>query len=528
MNWDNWKAHPDDRRFIDKILNRAPQPFWKHIQKFYNNAMIKKGRYHANIKMLELEDLLKSVNIRLTSDDQEIRDRASKEAQACGKIIAKTNNENKAILRLERLTQKIGIPTPQAKTTKGILARYSCEKWWRRKLRILYGQTVEKIALKLNIVNKRGDIYISESSVKRRRSQKRRNSILLDELEAINEVGDSFTLLELAEKSVSNPKLRRAELMTRIAGNEKIAEELGDKGEFYTLTCPSRMHASHSKSCKPNPKYDGTTPKEAQSYLVNVWAKIRTALDHKNIPIYGIRVTEPHHDGTPHWHFLLFVNPKDKDELRNIFKKYALQVDGNEKGAKEHRFKIVEVDKAIGTATGYIAKYISKNIDGYGIDADLYGRDAKSSAERIEAYSSTWGLRQFQFFGNPPVSVWRELRRLKESDNEVIDKAIKAADDGNWAEFIRIMGGPCASKKIIPISIMRMWSDQPNSYDEPIGYRIIGVELGKQNEVSRIHVWEIQRKPKEQEAFCGEVLSPPWSSVNNCTFNQNTVHNHYP
>lgn len=82
------------------------------------------------------------------------------------------------------------------------------------------------------------------------------------------------------------------------------------------------------------------------------------------------------------------------------------------------------------------------------------------------------------------------------------------------------MGGPCTSKKIMPISIMRMWSDQSNSYDEPIGYRIIGVELGEQNKVSRIHVWEIQRKPKEQEAFRGGVLSPPWSSVNNCTYSR--------
>ena len=40
---------------------------------------------------------------------------------------------------------------------------------------------------------------------------------------------------------------------------------------------------------------------------------------------------------------------------------------------------------------------------------------------------------------------------------------------------------------------MRMWSDQSNSYDEPIGYRIIGVELGEQNEVSRIHAASSRR-----------------------------------
>jgi hypothetical protein len=289
------------------------------------------------------------------------------------------------------------------------------------------------------------------------------------------------------------------------------AEQQEHTGLFLTLTCPSRFHARFAASGMRNPKYDGSTPLDAQQYLNQVWARTRAALDRQSMKPYGLRVVEAHHDGTPHWHLLLFIPKHQAKELISIFRGYALAEDGMEPGAQKRRFEVVPIDKSKGSAAGYIAKYISKNLDAHGVDADLNGFEAKDSAERVNAWATTWGIRQFQQFGGAPVTVWRELRRIKElPDEHPMFDAWHAADNGQWDLFVTAMGGTHAKRDEHPITLHRVWNDKPNGYNEPIGYQVIGLLCGDEAVTTRLHTWTIEMiNSGECDEPCGELTGLP-------------------
>ncbi|TBL64530.1 replication endonuclease, partial [Hafnia alvei] len=52
-----------------------------------------------------------------------------------------------------------------------------------------------------------------------------------------------------------------------------------------------------------------------------------------------------------------------------IMQRYALKEDGDERGARKQRFECKHLNK--GGAVAYIAKYVSKNIDGYALDGEI-------------------------------------------------------------------------------------------------------------------------------------------------------------
>ncbi|MGG9011272.1 replication endonuclease, partial [Escherichia coli] len=74
-------------------------------------------------------------------------------------------------------------------------------------------------------------------------------------------------------------------------------------------------------------------PKDAQRYLCHIWSLMRTASKDNDLQVYGLRVVEPHPDGTPHWHMMLFCNPRRRNQIIEIMRRYALKEDGNERGA---------------------------------------------------------------------------------------------------------------------------------------------------------------------------------------------------
>ncbi|WP_221800547.1 replication endonuclease [Oceanobacter mangrovi] len=321
--------------------------------------------------------------------------------------------------KLERMESKLAdIPAK----CRALLMRLQDQAWWRRKTRSVSARRIEGITRDLGFVNKARSIYCSDFGRREYRRRKQANLEMMDYTVLENDDGEQFTLADLAAVSNANPSIRKTELMVRLAGFDIWAQELGYEGYAITLTTPSKYHAHNQRGFKGsyrNPNFKGYTARQAQDYLCDVWNKFRAKACRHDWRYFGFRVAEPHHDGTPHWHLALHIHPDDAQDLLNAFYAQAMKVDGNERGAVEHRFVVEKMKTGINPKTGksyslagYMAKYISKNVDGEHIDADEYGTPAESSAESVVVWASRNGIRQFQQVGGPKVSGWRELRRL--------------------------------------------------------------------------------------------------------------------
>jgi hypothetical protein len=558
-----------EEAWVQSRLDLLPQHWQRNVKREFRPRFAS-HRWEANAWLRELTEPIEALRVPPTLSDFDIRQWARSLASSLMDAAGFCTSVEAARIKLAKRLVDWGITPPdEAVLDAGALARMTSEHWLRRQLRKVLGRALERVAIAAGQVHRHAGLYVSEDTYVRRQQQKKRNAETLEGLEIANEEGEAYGLAEIARHSLANPSNRRAEVMTRIRGFEEVSKKTGDSAVFITLTCPSRFHVRFAKTGEQNPRYDDSTPRQAQQYLCAVWARIRAKLKRQGIHIYGFRVAEPHHDATPHWHMLFFLEPGQESEFERIFRHYALADSPDEPGALERRVEWVKIDPSKGTATGYIAKYISKNLDAHRVDQDFEGCDGPTGAKRVEAWAATWGIRQFQQIGGSPVGVWRELRRLrgKPVDCPIAEPIRLAADQGDWCGYVTGMGGPVALRVDRPLTICsrsRIWNGTAatdtdatgtdatdtaatatdatatdvtgtatdatdandtgsasitgadtvkarNAYGEPSDPRVIGVTVKDTGEIieTRFHVWTIRRAEAKP--------SSPWTRVNNCT-----------
>lgn len=552
-------------------------------------ATVKKNAIReANLRLSALQKKFKFGDFRIDeTSDELVSDYANAKAMQCIRLVSKGDTPLAQAARVKSLLEYHGFYFEYEKLDEcgelmGLLLRVQDEAWWRRKIRRIAAQRIEAISRELGYVNKARSIYCSALGVAEHRRRKQLNLSIMEATLLENEEGDQFTLADLADTSTANPVIRRTELMVRIAGFEQYAKELGYEGWFYTITTPSKYHAAHQWG-KRNSKFAGASAKDAQAYLNEIWQRFRAKAARQSWGYFGFRVAEPHHDGTPHWHLLLFIDPAHAPRFGGVLRDYALKEDGHEKGAHKARFKAEKIKTGINpntgkeySAAGYVAKYISKNIDGEHVEQDLYGKDGKASAFAISAWASRNGIRQFQQVGGPKVGGWRELRRLSRQPQETLDLQpplikeaamyLKTITDESasaaWAWYCRFADENGLSiwrvvktaQDIIEVideetgEVCEQALDKPlfNKYREMLekekGLRVMsaGQEIYVQ---TRFHTWEVVstnpkdalpvREMRKAEKAAREAMkatlrdevsgasAPPWTGINNCTGSEN-------
>lgn len=282
--------------------------------------------------------------------------------------------------------------------------------------------------------------------------------------------------------------------------------------------------------------------RQSSDYLVGMFAAFRKAMHKAGLRWYGVRVAEPHHDGTVHWHLLCFMRKKDRRAITALLRKFAIREDREELGNNTGpRFKSELINPRKGTPTSYIAKYISKNIDGRGLAGEISketGKSLRDNAEYVNAWASLHRVQQFRFFGIPGRQAYRELRLLAGQaarqqgdkkagapvlDNPRLDAILAAADAGCFATYIMKQGGVLVPRKYHLIRTAYEINEEPTAYGDH-GIRIYGIwsPIAEGKICTHAVKWKMVRKAVDvQEAAADQGACAPWTRGNNCPLAEN-------
>lgn len=399
----------------------------------------------ADSWLRERVQAMHSAKLHRAYDENAIRECADDYATRCAQL--------PSLEACERFASRFGVKSPQGRniTPEGARARMVDAQWWRRQLRRVWTRAAEECWRDLGEIRKFRQPCASDMGTRMVIERGRRMREWAQQQELRCDTGEILDMEQVVRASVAMPANRRTEMMVRVRGCGELAIERGWRGMMFTLTCPSAFHPRLAKSGDPNPRYQGFTVREGQDWLCRMWARARAQLARLSIMYMGLRTAEPHHDGTPHWHGVIWMPPQHLDTWQRVVSGHWLSEYSDEPGAADHRCRFELADPAKGGEmglVGYAAKYVAKNIDGHGSIGDEPddeaggGLSVSEATARKVAWNRIHGIRQFQLIGTAPVGLYRELRRLRDPlEGSALEPVRRAADAAEWALFVRHLGG---------------------------------------------------------------------------------------
>lgn len=358
----------------------------------------------------------------------------------------------------------------------------------RRRIRRQARMYREAVALTARVVKHGGEQYISTGTLYDRRQQ----------LEAQRQWAEASQMVDTATaKRLPMTKLadisgehRLAEMVTISAGLEALAQRRGYGAIFVTLTAPSEYHPNPSHG---SDKWNGSNPREGHDFISKLWQRVRARHAKRDTDWLFLRTAEPHRDSAAHWHLMIYAPER---ELKAIAADIKDLFDWSDRAAK---IKVWDAQGAA-RASSYLMKYLQKATQ----------REGKSdvSADRVDAWRSTYGIRSIQIGGVPRSArtLWRLTRALTNEQLEEspwLTESTIAARCGDFAAFVEQLEAdpirPTRQTVYLP------QADDTDDTDEPVpvGTVITGIVRESTGEWCRRvrGRWEIETDTKRLQLF---------------------------
>ncbi len=347
------------------------------------------------------------------------------------------------------------------KSEEAQYARLSDARFWRRVIRVILMREREHFFLRLRLVGKGAEAYVSDTQLSTRLAQLRRQAQWMKDTVLVPRYlfpGDATPdkLLTL-EKVASSPKTRFAKLYAFVKAMDAISIEQSLSTAMLTLTLEPQWHPNPSHGTN---SWNGASPRDAHRSMASRWQAVLRDLDRLGVGLSGLRVVEPHQDGCPHWHLWLLYRPEVEHMILCTVMKYfpnklkvrsprtkfspglgdvmyesldALRARSSRvpTHAKEGaQVELARIDRRISSGASYAMKYLLKTVDGgdkLNEQCGLFAEDKtpemaqkrkahQAAAQRVDAYRSLWGINAAQLFGVAKcLTAWDELRRLNQA-----------------------------------------------------------------------------------------------------------------
>lgn len=312
---------------------------------------------------------------------------------------------------------------------------------FRRRLRNQIDRSREHFARIMKTVGKKTQ-HVCAIGLATKEDQAKFNDRHLAKCHVVMDGGETVSLLTLRDNAI---KSRMAEMYAMQKGLEKLAVKAGHILGFATLTLPGEYHANPHSEHRAS-IWNGSTIREAHDVLQDAWELLRAKCHQDGVVLSGGRCEEPHKDGTPHRHHFFYIDPAHmpvveehllslQDTMGSIDLRWIQATDN---GLPDTHIKMrdgevlerVEVRCAKrASPASYVMKYVYK------------GLNAKMSSEK--AWRSIQGIRAMQWFGVPPLGLWRTLRTttLHHTEDAALHLLARYAKNGDYCSFVEQLGG---------------------------------------------------------------------------------------
>jgi Bacteriophage replication gene A protein (GPA) len=297
--------------------------------------------------------------------------------------------------------------------------------WHRRRLRRQAGQTRQHLAAALGTVGRGGAAYADDYSVERKREVDESGRTWAAERVLRSPNGENTVPMSEIVKAGKNVSMIRLRTMTR--GLDDYAVHHNLPAIFVTMTLPPAWH--------PNPAmgratWNGASPKQTDGEMQRTWQRFRARLAANKVRCLGFRVWEPHRDGCPHAHALLYVNNAEQIETVDKIlldlcpepESRLLDEHGNQRRVAS---KLEIIDRTRGSGASYLSKYLTDALDDEETAEVGEAGSKRANAERVRATASERGWRRYGFLGVHGVQkIWQRIVSMNKTECEDAPAAV--------------------------------------------------------------------------------------------------------